>query len=619
MSAGTSIVTAERPGRISFALVTAVTTLILGIALYLYQPLSAFSGTIWGIGLVVSGAPVVYGTVRGMLGGRFAADLVATLAIVTAAVMSEPLVGLIVVIMQTGGEGLERRARRRASDATRELEAAAPRTAHRYAGERLEDIHVSDIRVGDLLLLRPGELVPCDGIVVEGRSHLDTAAITGEPMPVAVVRGTRVRSGSANQEGALTIEATALARDSEYETIVDLVRTAHEHKAPLQRLADKYAVWFTPATILLAVIAYLLSGESSRVLAVLVVATPCPLILATPVAVIGGINRSARQRVVMRHGAALEHLGEIEVLVLDKTGTITVGRPQVSRVVTISSISEDELLRLAAAVEQTSSHVLAKATVAAARDRDMQLPHPSNAQELAGRGVTGEVAGHTVTIGARAFVQSIHPSATESLSAPDAGQTGVARAYVAIDDRAAGYIEYADTVREDLAQLREDLRLLGVRRILLLSGDTDAQTQAVARIAGLSEARGDLMAGDKAAIVQQLVQAGERVGMVGDGTNDAPALATATVGIALAAHSGGIAAAAADVVILGDNLTLITDAIRISRRTMRIARQGIGIGLGLSGAGMLLAAVGILPPLAGALFQEVIDLIVIGNAIRAAR
>ena len=604
---------------ISFPLVTALVTLVVGTLVHFNVSLRPFAGTVWGFGLIISGAPVVFSTLRGALRGRFAADLVATLAIVTAAVMNEPLVGLVVVIMQTGGEELERRARRRASDATRELEARAPRKANRFAGERLEEIAVSEIGVGDLLLVRPGELVPCDGIVVEGRSHLDTAAITGEPLPVTIVRGSRVRSGSANREGAVTIEATALAKDSEYEKIVELVRTAHEHKAPLQRIADKYAVWFTPATILVAALAYLISGEAIRILAVLVVATPCPLILATPVAVIGGINRAARRKIVMRHGGALEHLGAIEVLVLDKTGTITVGRPRVSRVVAGNVVAEDELLRLAAAVEQTSSHVLAKATVVAATERGMQLPHPSNAQETAGRGVTGEVAGRTVTIGARSFVQSVHSNARSDFDVPDGDTTGVARAYVAVDGEFAGYVEYADALRDDLARMRAELEALGIRRILLLSGDTDAQTQAVAAIAGITDARGDLLASDKAVVVQQLVKAGDRVGMVGDGTNDAPALATATVGIALAAHSGGVAAAAADVVILGDDLTLITEAMRISRRTMRIARQGIGIGLGLSGVGMLLAAAGFLPPLAGALFQEGIDLLVILNAIRAAR
>lgn len=608
----------ERSG-VSFPLITAVTAVVAGALVYALPGLRGAESTVWGLGLLVSGLPVVFRTLRGVVRGRFAADLVASLAITTAFVLGEPLVGLIVVIMQTGGEELERIARRRASEATRELEAAAPRIAHRYVGERLDDVPVSEVDIGDVLLIRPGELVPCDGIVVDGRSHLDTAAITGEPMPVVVTRGTRVRSGSANQEGALRVQATALARDSEYETIVELVRTAHEHKAPLQRIADRYAVWFTPATVLVAVIAYLISGDWTRVLAVLVVATPCPLILATPVAVIGGINRAARRRIVMRHGGALEHLGEADVLVLDKTGTITVGKPEVSRVVPEASVTESELLRISAGLEQASSHVLAKSTVAAAYARGMKLPRPVDARELAGRGVTGAVENRQVAIGAASFLEALYPGILLTRDGPGDGESDVARAYVAIDGRPAGFVEYSDALRKDLARMRTDVDRLGVKRVLLLSGDTDAKTQEVAAAAGLTEARGGLMASDKAAIVQQMVKAGDRVVMVGDGTNDAPALATATVGVALAGHSGGVAAAAADVVILGDDLTLVTEGMRISRRTMRIARQGIGIGLGLSGAGMILAAAGIFPPLAGAVYQEAIDLLVILNALRAAR
>lgn len=608
----------ERRTGVSFPLITAVTAIVAGGIVYLLPPTRGAEATVWGLGLLVSGLPVVYGTLKGAIRGRFAADLVASLAITTAFVLGEPLVGLIVVVMQTGGEELERIARRRASEATRELEAAAPRIAHRYVGDRLDDLPVGEVDVGDVLLVRPGELVPCDGIVVDGHSHLDTAAITGEPMPISVSRGARVRSGSANQEGALRIQATALARDSEYETIVELVRTAHEHKAPLQRIADRYAVWFTPVTILVALIAYLISGDSTRVLAVLVVATPCPLILATPVAVIGGINRAARRRIVMRHGGALEHLGQADVLVLDKTGTITVGRPEVSRIVSEVPGAEHELLRISAGLEQASSHVLAKSTVAAAYARGMELPRPVDAQELAGRGVTGTIEKRQVAIGAASFVDALYPGIVLTRDGPDA-DSGTARAYVAFDGEPAGFIEYADTLRKDLARMRTDLDSLGVGRVLLLSGDTDAKTQEVAAAAGLPNARGGLMAGDKAAIVQQMVKAGDRVIMVGDGTNDAPALATATVGVALAGHSGGVAAAAADVVILGDDLSLVTEGMRISRRTMRIARQGIWIGLGLSGAGMVLAAAGILPPLGGAVYQEAIDLLVILNALRAAR
>lgn len=587
--------------------------------MYVFSPVSSGAATVWAIGLVVAGLPVVYRTAKGALHARFAADLVATLAIVTAFLLGQPLVGLIVVIMQTGGEALERRARRRATAATRELEEAAPRIAHRYTSGHLHDIRASEIAVGDTLMIRPGDLVPCDGVVVQGRSHLDTSAITGEPMPVAVARGSLIRSGSLNQSGALTVEATALASESEYEKIVELVRTAMEHKAPLQRVADRYAVWFTPATIALALLGYAVSGDWTRVLAVLVVATPCPLILATPVAVIGGINRAARRRIVMRNGAALEHLGATNVLVLDKTGTITIGRPEMSRIVAFSGMRAGELLRLAGGIEQNSSHVLARSTVLAAMAQSITLPNATNVHELAGRGISGDVEGREVTVGARSFVAGLHPAAEARLRELNGSDGEAVRAYVAVDGQAAGYLEFGDSLRADLKDMRDQLDELGVQRVILLSGDTDEMTQRAAREARIPEARGDLLASDKAQLVHALVQAGNRVLMVGDGTNDAPALASATVGVALAGHSGGIAAAAADVVVLSDDLTRVTEAMRISRHTMRIARQGIGIGLGLSVAGMLFAAAGMLAPLAGALVQEAIDLLVILNALRAAR
>jgi len=302
---------------------------------------------------------VVWQTVRGLFVGRFAADLVAMLAIVTALLLGEPLAGLIVVLMQTGGEALELYAQGRASAAVRELEAAAPRLAHRMVGGTIEDVSAELIAVGDELLLRPGELLASDAVVLEGRSHVDASRLTGEPMPVSAHPGVRLLSGSLNIEGPLSVRATARASESQYARIVDLVRTAQESKSPLQRLADRYAAWFTPLTLVVCALAYMLSGDPSRVLAVLVVATPCPLILATPVAVVGGINRAARHGIIFRHGTALEQLGRVDVAVFDKTGTLTIGRPKVDRVQTTPEFTAEELLRLAGSVEHGSGHLLA--------------------------------------------------------------------------------------------------------------------------------------------------------------------------------------------------------------------------------------------------------------------
>jgi heavy metal translocating P-type ATPase len=563
---------------------------------------------------------VVWQTVRGVFAGRFAADLVAMLAIVTALLLGEPLAGLIVVLMQTGGEALERYAQGRASAAVRELEAAAPRLAHRMVGGAVEDVSAELIAVGDELLLRPGELLASDAVVLEGRSHVDASRLTGEPMPVSAHPGVRLLSGSLNIEGPLTVRATARASESQYARIVDLVRTAQESKSPLQRLADRYAAWFTPLTLAVCALAYILSGDPSRVLAVLVVATPCPLILATPVAVVGGINRAARQGIIFRHGTALEQLGRVDVAIFDKTGTLTIGRPRVDRVQTTPEFSPEELLRLAGSVEQGSGHLLARTLVQEANDRGVVLPEGKHIVEAPGQGVSGEVEGRSVTVGGWSFVVRRHPSAEPPLRdlltrEPDAGL----RAYVAIDGRGAGFVEYADRLRPELAGFISRLRRLGLSRIVLLSGDDQANATAVARAVGIEEARGDLLPEEKVAHVQRIMKEGARVVMVGDGTNDAPALSTATVGIALAAGGGGISAEAADAVILADDPSRVAEAIIISRRTLRLARQSIWAGLGLSSVAMVLASLGYIPPIVGALLQEAIDVAVILNALRAGR
>ncbi len=569
--------------------------------------------------MVLTGTPVVWRTLRGMASGRFAADLVAMLAIVTSLLLREPLAGLIVVLMQTGGEALERYAQGRASEAVRELEAAAPRIAHRLVAGETTDVAAETIAVEDVILLRPGELLACDSVVLEGRSHVDASRMTGEPVPVSAQPGVTLLSGSLNLEGPLILRVTAPAGESQYAKIVELVRTAQDSKAPLQRLADRYAVWFTPLTLLVCASAYLLSRDPSRVLAVLVVATPCPLILATPVAVVGGINRAARRGIIFRHGTALEQLGQVAVAVFDKTGTLTIGRPRVDRVLAIPPFSEEDVLRLAGSVEQGSGHLLARTVVQEASDRGIKLPDAANVTEAPGQGVTGAVEGHAVTVGGWSFLVQRHPAAEAPLRELLAQTAGVElRAYVAVDGHGAGVIEYADQVRPELAEFITQLRGLGVRRILLLSGDDQANAAAVARAVGIDEAHGDLLPAEKVTWVQRVMKEGESVLMVGDGTNDAPALSTATVGIALAATGGGISAEAADAVILADDPTRVSEAITISRRTLRIARQSIWAGLGLSGAAMVVASLGYIPPVAGALLQEGIDVAVILNALRAA-
>ncbi len=596
----------------------AAAALLAGLVFHTALDRPALAHAVWTAGLWLIGLPLLFRTVQGILRGRFAADLVAGLAILAAIAFDQPFAGLVIVVMQTGGEALEHFAERRASAAVRELEAEAPRIAHVLEGEVPRDVTVGEIAVGDRLLIRPGEMVPCDGVVESGASNVDVARITGEPLPLRALAGTELRSGYLNVDGPLELRATARAEASLYARIVELVRTAQASKAPLQRVADRYAVWFTPLTLVVAGIAYLISGDPLRVLAVLVVATPCPLILATPVAIIGGINRAARRQIIVRHGGALEALAQVDAAVFDKTGTLTVGRPEVSDVQTIPPFDERELLRLAGAVELGSGHLLARTLVEAAVQRGIILPKATGIIEAAGRGVSGNVEGHSVTVGAFSLVRERDPGAAATLHALGDGGPAL-RAYVTVDGRPAGRVAYADRIRPGAAQVVAALRRLGVDHIALLSGDHAENVAAVAAEIGMDEIAADLLPEDKVRTVLRLAAESRRVLMVGDGTNDAPALSSAAVGLALAGHGGGIAAEASDVVVLVDDLSRVPEAVRIGQRTLRIARQSIFAGLGLSGVAMVFAALGYLAPAVGALLQEAIDVAVILNALRAAR
>ena len=572
---------------------------------------------VWSVALWIFGARLAWRTTAQAFAGHFATDVVATLAIIAAILLGEPLAGLIVVLMQTGGEALEDHARGRASEALRALEDSAPRLAHVMSKGSVSTIPADQVVPGDTLLIRPGEMIPCDGEVVDGESHIDTSRLTGEPMPLRATAGTRVSSGMTNVEGSLTVRATAIASRSQYARIVELVRSAQASKAPMQRLADRYAVWFTPITLLVCAVTYFITRDPTRVLAILVVATPCPLILAVPVAVIGGVNAAARHQIIIRSGGALETLARTSAAVFDKTGTLTIGSPSVRRVVSTTGLPERELLRMAGAVEQGSSHPLARAVVDAAHAAGITIP-TAHVIEVPGRGVVGTVDGHEVLLGARGFLLERTRASSGSLAELEAATIGL-RAWIGVDGAAAGVIEFADELRPGARVIGAQLRELGIPRLAIRSGDAQAHTLEIARAVGIDDARGDLLPEEKVHTVQALAAEGEHVLMVGDGMNDAPALGTAGVGIALASHGGGITAEAADVVILADDLRRVVTVIRIARRTVRIAKESVWVGLGLSAVAMVFAAAGRIPPVTGAVLQEIIDVIVILNAVRASR
>jgi heavy metal translocating P-type ATPase len=569
--------------------------------------------------LVAAGAPIVWRTARGLARGRFAADVVASLAIITAVALREPLAGLVIVLMQSGGEYLERYAARRASRALDELEDARPHLAHRLRGDVVEEISADAVEPGDVLLVRPGDMVPVDGEVVAGESWVDRSRLTGESVPVAVQPGARLMSATLNGDRPFRMRAVARAAESQYAKIVELVRSAQESKAPLQRVADRYAAWFTPFTLVVCAVTLALTDDWSRVLAILVVATPCPLILATPVAIVGGISHAARHRIIVRHGGALEALARVTAAVFDKTGTLTVGRPEVSRVVPAASWEADTVLRLAAAVEHSAGHQLGRSIVQAARGRNgVALPSAREIVESPGRGVAGMVEERRVAVGSRGYITDRWPLAAPGMATLEPRGEAL-RSFVAVDGEAAGMIEFDDVVRHDVSTTFARMRRHGIKRTMLLSGDHSAYVRAVADRVGIADARGNLLPADKVAVVQQLQRAGERVLMVGDGVNDAPALSRAEVGMALAAHGRGIASESADVILLEDDLTGVAEAIEIARKTMRVARQSILVGLGLSAVAMGFAAAGMIPPVMGAALQEGIDVAVILNALRTSR
>jgi heavy metal translocating P-type ATPase len=575
---------------------------------------------VWFAVLVVAGAPLVWQTLRGMLRGEFASDVVAMLAIVTAVVMFEPFAGLLVTLMQSGGEALDDYGFRRASSSLEALIARAPRTACRKSGDSLEDIAAVDVLVGDVLVVRPGELVPVDGTMLSDEAEVDESALTGEPLAHAKEKGDGLMSGSVNGSSMFEMQATAVSEQSQYAKIVALVRKAQGDKAPLVRLADRFAVWFTPLTLFMCAFGWFVTGDARTILAVLVVATPCPLILAAPIAVISGINRAAREGIIVKGGTAIEQVGRAQAVVFDKTGTLTLGSPVVSQVISLNGLESNELLRRAASVEQLSSHLLGQAMAEGAVSQGLLLSLPEDFVEVPGRGVRGWLDGQQITVGSLKYVADFmaedRACALTKATTQVSGGTELS-AMVSIDNEPAGIVLFNDEIRERVPAMMKRLHRLGVKHIVMLTGDRLDNAKHVAEQAGIEEVEADLLPQEKVLAVQKLQSKYEPLVMVGDGINDAPALAAATVGIAMGARGTGISAEAADIVLLVDDVAKVGNIIAIGQRTRGIVLQSIGIGLGVSLILMVIASFGFIPAAVGALLQEGLDVFVILNALRA--
>jgi len=573
----------------------------------------AWSGPIWAATAIPVLIALLIEIFRSLRSGQIGLDIVALLSMSAALTFGEYLAAAIVALMYSGGRFLETYADRKARRDMSQLLARAPRFAMLHRDGALAEIPIDAIEPGDRLLIRRGDVVPVDGVVAEGMAILDQSALTGEAMPVRQKAGEEVMSGAANAGEAFDLVASRRAAESTYAAIVRLVEQAGQSRAPMSRLADRYSLVFLGITVAIAGLAWLLTGDPIRAVAVLVVATPCPLILAVPIAWVSGMSRAARSGILVKGGTALETMARIKVLVIDKTGTLTIGMPEVTDIRCADMFQPDEILRLAASLDQASQHAIAAAIVANARRRGLTLGVPSGVAESPGEGVTGEVEGHRVAVGGRHYVSS-------KLGKPIPRKQGIApgtvTVAVGIDGMHAGEIVLADRLREGTQKLLQNLREVGVDRVVLATGDRADVAHAVTAGLDINSVRAELTPDGKVLVVLSERKQGP-VMMAGDGVNDAPALAAADVGVAMGARGAAASAQAADVVLLVDDVNRIVPAIRIAQYSRGIALQSVIAGIALSGLAMIAAAFGYLPPVQGAILQEVFDVAVIVNALRA--
>ncbi|QKC84810.1 heavy metal translocating P-type ATPase [Mesorhizobium sp. NZP2077] len=597
-------------------LVIAILGLAVGIGAWRtgLGPLEA--NTIWTVATLPVVAALAISILRDFWIGRFGVDAIALVSMSAALLLGQPLAAVVVAIMYAGGTVLEDFARGRAERSLKALTDRSPRVAHRTSTLGTETISVEDVAVGDELLVRAGELLPVDGILLDASASLDESAVSGEPLPERRSAGDVLRSGTVNAGETFSMRASALAEQSTYAAIVRMVAAAQTAKSPFIRMADRFALFLLPVTLLVSGAAWYVSGDPIRALAVLVVATPCPLILAAPVAFIGGVSRAARSGILMKGSTALEALAQVRTAIFDKTGTLTIGGAELIEIEAAPGRDANHLLQLLASLEQASHHVLADSIIRAARGRQLVLSHPRDVREHRGAGLKGRVENISIAAGSRALVLADRPLPKWARGGEEKYQEEpVLRVFVALGERLAGVFTFGDAMRTDAHDTLASLRSAGITRMVMLTGDDGAAAKRISSMLDLDVIVADAIPADKVATVTAEKALAPTM-MVGDGINDAPALAAATVGVAMGAQGATASSEAADVIVLTDRLQPVADAVRIARRTRSIALQSIIVGLALSGLAMIAAAMGQITPVAGALLQEGIDVAVILNALR---
>lgn len=587
------------------AIILAIAAVALILQYALHQPLWA-QGLVTIVGAIMA-INMFIGMIKTLRSGKYGVDLLAIMAVVATLSISEYWAAMVILVMLIGGDALEDYAARKANSELKSLLDNSPQTAHLLTATGTNDVEVDLVKVGQKVLVKPGELVPVDGQIIKGSGSFNEASLTGESKPVDKEIGDTVMSGSVNGDNAVTITVTKLAKDSQYQQLVKLVKEAESTPAHFVRLADRYAVPFTILAIVISVTAWWLSGDPRRFAEVLVVASPCPLILAAPVAMVSGMSRASRNGIVVKTGSVLEKLAAAKTGAFDKTGTITNGQLTVDEVLPAAGADKDKLLQIAASAEQDSSHILARSMIAYAKDAGTKLLDVSDLTETTGMGVAAKIDTQVVKVGKLKF------------AAPDSGQPllKTTAIYVSLDGHYYGAVTFTDHIRPEAAKTMTKLKELGVTNLMMLTGDQRAIAERVAKQVGITDVRADLLPKDKIAALKSVPQDLHPDFMVGDGVNDAPSLVTADVGIAMGAHGSSAASESAAVVILKDDLYKVAKAVAISEDTLKIARQAVLIGIAICTLLMLIATTGIIPAFVGAMLREVIDTVSILWALKA--
>ncbi len=592
--------------QLGFAIVALLIGLILDIS-----GLDTAAHWVLGTTAALIALPLMRDMVRTLQTGHFGIDVLAITAIVTSILLKEYWAAIIIVLMLTGGEALEDYAQKRAKKELTSLLSRRPKKAHLLRGRKSTDIKASEVNPGDKLSILPGEVIPVDAVILEGSTSIDEATITGESIPVLKEPGDTILSGSINIEGALVVRAIHDAADSQYEQIVKLVKAATSSQAPFVRMADRYSIPFTAISFFIAGAAWFVSGDSMRFLEVLVVATPCPLLLGAPIAIISGMSRASKHGIIIKTGSSLEQLAAVKTVAFDKTGTLTAGQPSVDNITVFNSFTKQDVLRAAAALEQSSHHILASAIIDAATAEKISYQAAKQVKEVAGHGLSGRLSGKTILVGHLSLLKDSGVELPDSVRPKNLKQTVT---YVAIDGSLAGIITFRDNIRPETSSLMARLRKAGVQNFALVTGDNEVVAVAVAKQVNITDVYPDCLPAQKMHAIEQMKPP---VAFVGDGVNDAPVLTTADIGIALGARGSTAASETADVVIMQDDVSKVATAVEIAKRTLFIAKQSVMIGIVISIGLMAIFATGRFTAVQGALVQEVVDIIVILNALRA--